>query len=326
MRTKSLIAILFVAFLSFLVASGKIPRVPSLLAGQDSHGEGELDSTAGQGGTDLSDPPDDGQTLVRQAVTALERHYSVAAEITQEAILMGHTVMGSGTYSEQRSNQALRFRLELNAKTHDDKQASGIVQVCDGQFLWNYRKLRGAESLSRVDLALVEQRRAELGAPQSAPVLDLASGMGGLAKLLRSFDRAFLFDRPQGVQLQARFPAWKVEGRWRPEMLARAVPEHKEAIEQGRGVAREDLPEHLPNSVVLFLGKDDLFPYTIVFYRLEGSTARVKASPNTPAAIVRIEITKVRFNQPIPASQFAYNPSLAFADETEQLLAKLGLK
>ncbi len=326
MRTKLLIAILFAICLSFLAASGKIPQLPSILATHRLPEQADASPIGGGTSAEQRAPTSEGQMLVRQAAAALERHYSVAAELTQQAMLMGHEVRGSGTYCEQRSNQALRFRLELSAQTSDDKLASGMVQVCDGQYLWNYRKLRGVETLARVDLALIEQRRAESAGSQTQPVFDGWPGVGGLPKLLRSLDRAFVFDKPEGVQLQAEFPAWKVEGHWRPEMLAQAVPEHKKAIEQGRGVAREDLPEHLPNSVVLFLGKDDKFPYSIVFYRLEGTTANVKASPNTPTAIVRINLTKVRFNQPIPASQFIYSPNLKFSDETEQMLARLGLK
>ncbi len=164
-----------------------------------------------------------------------------------------------------------------------------------------------------------------MGGPQTDRVLDSWPGMGGLPKLLRSFDKAFIFDKPEGVLLSTDFPAWKVEGRWRPDRLARAVPDHKEANEQGRGVALEDLPEHLPNSVVLFLGKDDLFPYSIRFYRLKGSTANVKASrSDTP--MVRINMTKVRFNQRIQAALFVYKPGLKHTDQTEQLLEKLGLQ
>lgn len=87
----------------------------------------------------------------------------------------------------------------------------------------------------------------------------------------------------------------------------------------------EDLPEHLPNCAVLFLGKDDLFPYSIFYYRLEGTTTDVKASPDD-RQIVQIILSKVRLNQSIPAGKFVYNPRLKFTDETEKLLAKLGLK
>ena len=326
MRTNLLIAITFAICLFFLSASGKVFQIPRVLANRIPEQQGGREPGGGMKSAKQPTPPSDGQMLVRQAAASLECNYSVAAEVTQKAMLMGHEVIGSGTYCEQRSNQALRFRLELNAQTRDDKLASGLVQVCDGQYLWNYRKLKGDESLSRVDLALVERRLAESGAAHTTQILDRWPGIGGLPKLLRSFDRAFVFDNPEGVQLQAEFPAWKVEGRWRPEMLVRAVPEHRNAIEQGRGVARDDLPEHLPNSVVLFLGKDDLFPYSIVFYRLDGTTANVKASPNAPAAIVRIDMTKVRFNQPIPAGQFVYNPRLKHTDQTEQMLTSFGLQ
>ena len=325
MRTKLLNAILIAAFLFSAIAVVERFRTRNAFGKQPPPQAGNAPSPESSAAPRKAPPSGDGQTLIHRAVSALGSHYTVSAEVTQTANLLGQEMIGSGSYFEQRSNQGLRFRLELNAQTSDDKRASGLVQVCDGQYLWSYRKLRGSESLSRVDLTLVQQRLDEVGAGSSAQILDGWPGMGGLAKLLQSYDRAFLFDTPEEVQLQSSFPAWKVEGRWRPEMLARAVPRLKDAIKQGRGVAREDLPEHLPNSVVLFLGKDDLFPYSIFYYRLEGTTADVKASPDD-RQIVQIILSEVRFNQSIPAGKFVYNPQLKFSDETEQLLAKLGVK
>lgn len=277
----------------------------------------------GIGGATETARPSDGQILVRQAAATLQRHYTVSAQVTQKSELFGYKVIGSGAYFEQRSNQGLLFRLELSVQTQDDKLASSLLQVCDGQYLWNYRKLRGAESLSSVDLAFVQRRLDEAGA-QNVQVLDSWPGLGGLPKLLRSFDKAFIFDKPEAVKLQQDFPAWKVEGRWRPEMLVRAVPDHKDAVQQGRGVGLEDLPEHLPNTVILFLGKEDLFPYAIIYYRLDGNTANVKASSDD-RPMVRIDMTNVRFNKRIDASQFVYKPGLACTDQTEQMLEKLGL-
>ena len=324
MRTKLLIVILCAAFAASLVATCETAQIPdpSLVSSTEYHNEIAQKRDAKD--SEVSAEPSEGQMLIRQAEATLQRHYTVSAQITQKAQILGHEVIGSGAYCEQRSNQGLRFRLELNVQTGDDKLASGLLQVCDGRYLWNYRKLRGSESLYSVDYALVQQRLEEKGI-ENVRILDNWPGLGGLPKLLRAFDKAFVFDKPQGVELQDDFPAWKVEGRWRPEMLARAVPGHKEAIEQGRGVDLEDLPQHLPNSVILFLGKEDLFPYSIFYYRLDGNSDEVKASPNDQQ-MARINMTNVRFNQQIHAAQFVYKPGLKYEDKTEQMLEKLGLQ
>ncbi len=325
MRTKLLIVILCSVAAFFLFTTSKFAQIlaPSAASRLKSQGSGNPNGDVAS--SNEANGPSEGQILVRQAEATLQRHYTVSAQVTQKSYFFGHETFGSGAYFEQRLNQGLLFRLELNIRTRDDKLASGLLQVSDGRYLWNYRKLRGSESLSRVDLALVRQRLDEVGGAQTVRVLDSWPGIGGLPKLLRSFDKAFIFDKPEGVQLQADFPAWKVEGRWRPEMLVRAVPDHKDAIEQGRGVDRENLPEHLPNSVILFLGKEDFFPYSIVYYRLKGTTADVKASPND-VPMVRIIMKNVRFNQQIHAAQFVYKPGLEHTDQTEQMLEKLGLE
>jgi len=324
MRTKLLIATLCVAIASFLVAFGGIAQVSTSSAQPPSNAHEDGAPVGDARGLETPQSPSEGQMLIRQAEATLQRHHTISSQITQKSHLLGCEVIGSGAYFEQRSNQGLRFRLELNVQTRDDKLASGLLQVCDGRFLWNYRKLRGKENLSCVDYALVQQRLEQEGM-RTVRILDHWPGLGGLPKLLRSFDKAFVFGKPEGVELQDDFPAWKVEGHWRPEMLAKAVPEHKEAIEKGRGVDLEDLPEHLPNCVVLFLGKDDLFPYSIVYYRLDGNTSQVTASPYD-TSIVKINMTNVRFNTRIHAAQFVYKPSLKYTDDTEQMLEKLGLQ
>ena len=324
MRKKLLIAIPCAFFSFFLITAVTAAQIPESTNGRAANPQATAGNAGAASGSELSAPPNEGRLLIKQAEAALQRHYTVSAQIFQTSHILGQEVIGSGAYYEQRSNQGLRFRLELNVQTNDDPSASGLLQVCDGRYLWNYRKLRGKENLTCVDHALVQQRLEEKGM-QSVRVLDSWPGLGGLPKLLRSFDRAFTFGEPLGVELQHDFPAWKVEGRWRPEVLVNAVPEKKEAIEQGRGVALEDLPPHLPNCVVLFFGKDDLFPYSIVYYRLKGNTSQVKASPYD-APMVKIDLTEVRFNQTINAAQFVYKPGVKYTDNTEQMLEKLGLQ
>jgi hypothetical protein len=270
-----------------------------------------------------SDP--EGQLLVRRARAILQRYFAVSAHVTQSVRLFGQEVIGSGSYFEQRSNQGLQYRLELNVQTKVDEQPSSLLEVCDGRFLWNYRKLQGAETLSRLDLARLQQKIEEAGTSARLRAIDQWPGLGGLAGLLHSFDRAFVFETPESVLLQPQFPAWKLEGRWRPSVLATALPGDQTKAGERKGVEFEQLPPHLPNCVILFLGKDDLFPYSIVFYRLPGSTTTVKAKPNDRPAI-RINLSKVRFNEPIHAGQFAYKPGdLDFSDRTEQFLKKLDL-
>lgn len=268
----------------------------------------------------------EGQILVRRAREILQRYFAVSAHVTQSVRLFGQEVIGSGSYFEQRSNQGLQYRLELNVQTKVDEQPSSLLEVCDGRFLWNYRKLQGAETLSRLDLAELEQKIEEAGTTARLRAMDQWPGLGGLPGLLHSFDRAFVFEAPESVLLQPQFPAWKLEGRWRANVLAKALQGEQNNSEQQRGVQLEQLPQHLPNCVILFLGKDDLFPYSIVFYRLPGSTTTIKAKPNDRPAI-RINLSKVRFNEPIHAGQFAYKPGdLDFSDRTEPYLKKLGLQ
>lgn len=316
MRTKSPILKLCANLLVLLISA----RAEGLTA--DNNPQARPDNPLGRDSSLAAD----GQLLVRRAKEILQRHFSVSAHVTQSVRLFGQEVIGSGSYFEQRSNQGLQYRLELNVQTKVDEQSSSLLEVCDGRFLWNYRKLQGNESLGRVDLAYLQQKMEQARTATRLRAMDQWPGMGGLPGLLHSFDQSFAFEPPESVQLQPQFPAWKLQGRWRPEVLAKALEDDQEGTEQPAEVELERLPEPLPNCVIVFLGKEDLFPYTIVFYRLAGSTATVRAKPNDRPA-VRINLSKVRFNEPIHPGQFAYKPGdLEFSDQTERLVKKLGLQ
>jgi hypothetical protein len=124
----------------------------------------------------------EGQILVRRAREILQRYFAVSAHVTQSVRLFGQEVIGSGSYFEQRSNQGLQYRLELNVQTKVDEQPSSLLEVCDGRFLWNYRKLQGAETLSRLDLAQLQQKIEEGRDYSPVESHGPMAGFGGIAR------------------------------------------------------------------------------------------------------------------------------------------------
>jgi len=319
MRTKLLILSVSAVCLVCLFCKPIAAQAPDSAA-QNRRQHGQAGPKNGQASEEVAGSP-----LLQKAKKALEQHYTVSAQVTQAAQLFGHEVIGSGNYCEQRSNQGLQFRLEMSIQTRDDEEPSSLLQVCDGQYQWEYRKLRDSENVTRVDLAHIQRRLEEEGKARKLNPLRWWPGLQGLPMLIDSFDRFFEFGPPTSVDLQKGFPAWKLEGRWRPKMLVRCMPDHVDVLEQGGGVATEELPDQLPNLVVLLLGKDDLFPYSIAFYRLAGTTTDVTASRHDQP-IVRVNLSKVRFNQPLPPERFSYQPGdREFVDQTRMLLDQLNI-
>lgn len=265
-----------------------------------------------------------GQDLLEQAVFALESRQSVSAKIRQSVDLFGKKLFGSGVYLEQRSDRQTLLRLEIKIQLGD--RSSSLLEVCDGRYLWIYRKLRGEGTLGRIDVLRIVRALEENGQMPGAGGIAGWPGLGGLPKLLRGLDAAFAFDSVEETQLAGQLPVWKLEGSWKQDRLARVLPKQEGTVKEDTPPDLTSLPDHLPDHVVLFLGKDDLFPYRIE-YRRRGVKGQDGQDAPEDRPIVVMDLFEVSFNVPIHPTRFIYNPGdHEFSDQTDRFLEKLGLQ
>jgi hypothetical protein len=225
---------------------------------------------------------------------------------------------------DEGSWDRLLIRLELRIQIGD--QQSSLLQILSpptpaGHYLWTYCKLPDEERLSRVDL--VRAARA-LDKAQPTPGLGtegMLSGLGGLPRLLRGLQAAFDFSSAEQGHF-GRLPVWRLQGQWKPDRLAKILPDQKAAIEAGRPPDLVKLPEHLPDRVVLMLGQDDLFPYRIEYRR--GIPLKAGGRDDS-RALVTMELFDVKLNVPIDRNRFIYNRGTTdFSDQTESFISSLG--
>jgi hypothetical protein len=259
----------------------------------------------------------------------LETRNSVSAKIRHRVDLFGKQLVGDGEYREQRRNGIPAIRLELKIQIGDS--TSSLLQVCDGRYCWTYRKLFAKESLSRIDAvravaALAQAEKPAENAAENGPrPAGMLPGLGGLPRLLRGLNANFQFTSAQRGQWGTQ-PVWRLEGGWRPALLARILPKQKEAIEQGQPVDLSRLPEQLPDRVVLYLGQDDLFPYRIEYCRTAGKKDGDTEGEAT-RDLVTVELYEVHMNIPLDPGQFIYSPgSVEFSDQTDAFLQAVGGK
>ena len=177
-------------------------------------------------------------------------------------------------------------------------------------------KLPDGESLSKVDavraITALEQAAGKL--PREA--IASSPGLGGLGRLMRGLNARFEFTSVVADQLGG-LPVWKLRGGWKPAQLARLLPKQKEAIDKGRPPDLTRLSGHLPDSVTLFLGQEDCFPFRIDYLR---SVPR-----SSPRCLMSLEFFELNFNGPIDSSQFLFTPgNLEIIDRTEEFVRSLG--
>jgi hypothetical protein len=264
--------------------------------------------------TPQSTPPKP-QTLLDSAVRAVETRPFISALIKQQGEMFGHQITGEGHYYELRQGPIPRIHLELTMEV--GTVSTSLVQVCNGTTLWTYRKLPNGESLSKVDAvrAITALDKAAGKLPPEA--IASAPALGGLGRLMRGLNSTFAFTSVVPGQLGSE-PVWKLEGGWKPAQLARLLPKQKEAIEKGRTPDLTRLPAHLPDSVALFLGQKDCFPFRIDYLR---SVPR-----SSPRCLIGLEFFELNFSGPIDSSQFlSLTPgNLQIIDRTEEFVRSLG--
>ena len=255
------------------------------------------------------------QALLDSAVRSVETRRFISARIKQQGELFGQQITGEGRYYELRQGPIPRIHLELTVEV--GSVSTSLVQVCNGATFWTYRKLPNAESLSKLDavraITALEQAAGKL--PREA--IASSPGLGGMARLIRGLNAQFEFTSVVADQLGG-LPVWKLSGGWKPAQLVRLLPNQREAIEKGRPLDLTRLAGHLPDSVSLFLGQEDCFPYRIDYLR--------SVPKSSPRRLMGLEFFELNFNGPIDSSQFLFTPgSLEIIDRTEEFVRSLGV-
>jgi hypothetical protein len=269
------------------------------------------------------DPVSPAPGLLAQATRRARDLPSVSAKIRLRVNLYGQQLVGTGTYLQLRSRHHKKVRLELKIQVAD--QVTSLQQISDGRFLRTLRSFPGDSprvvtevDLLRVQKVLEKGRGGDLDT--SAPWLAL----GGLTQLLRGLDADFVFDAPHAGTLRA-VPVWILHGKWRPDRLAERRPDGKADAKSVDRTNSNRPPRPLPDSVLVLLGRDDLFPYRIEFRRrgTDELAGKKKAiNPSASRAIVTMEFFEVSVGAPLDPLVFEFHPDLQVEDHTDRFLER----
>jgi len=250
------------------------------------------------------------ERVVAAMLAGLERAESISARVRQLARVGDTVLKGGGRYLQSGLGEDQRFRFEsrLSADTEDFE----LLEVCDGLFFWSYRKLgQQPPSVERVDIQRVREHLEKLKAPAQGACSMHLGGVQRTVALLRDW---FRFDSITSVSIDD-MPVWSVEGHWNPQMLAVILPDRAEAIRSQAGISAAELPDGMPWSVRLSIGKRELFPFRIEWLAIPGPRPVVAA---TPEVVAVLELYDVRIGEPIDATAFVYKPATeGLIDTTE---------
>lgn len=280
-----------------------------------------------------AEPPqaeaDQGSIWLARARRALSKHKTISAVIHQRIHLYEQELVGTGEFAQgPPETHLLHFDLKLKVGEQD----SYFQQRCDGHFYWLQKFEEGLPKLTRIDVKRVLAARAAAARSQARSTIRVALdagpetmlGIGGVASLLDQLAEWCIFTRAAQGKLptQGELPIIVLEGGWRRERLLHWLPDQADAVAEGKPIDLNKLPSMLPDRVVVFLGRDDLFPRRIEYGASDSRTlARGESEP-----LVQLHFDDVRFDQPVDPRYFKFSGGVVPpVDDTDGYLLRKGM-
>lgn len=257
-----------------------------------------------------------GERIAAAAIASLAKAESVSARVRQLARVGDTVLKGNGRYVQQGTGREQRFRLE--SRLSSDTETFDLLEVCDGLFFWNYRKLgMQPATVQRVDVQRVHEYLDTL---KIGPRPSDGAFVGGIQRTLALVRQWFRFTTATAEELDG-MPVWTIEGSWHKPLLAALLPAHAEAIKSPAGITAADLPEGMPWSVRLSIGRRELFPFRIEWLAVPGARP---VTATTPEVVAVFELYEVQIGEPVDATAFVYRPAIeGLIDVTDQHLKEL---
>ena len=164
--------------------------------------------------------------------------------------------------------------------------------------------------------------RGKLSSLNAADAADGTAYLGGLQRTLRLLRHWFRFSQATPGDLDGT-AVWVVDGRWEPVYLPLVLPELKSRAAEPGGLGPADLPDGVPWSIRLSIGKGDLVPRRIEWLAIPGKRPVADAPPE-PIAVM--DLHDVELNGSVDATAFFYQPATeGMIDITEMYVNGLGL-
>ncbi|MCC7423592.1 MAG: hypothetical protein IT428_25260 [Planctomycetaceae bacterium] len=225
------------------------------------------------------------RATLKAAREKLLQFRSIKAKIIENVAISERRFKAEGVYL-QGSN--LRLRLELTVKA--GSLTGTILEVCDGQVLYTQYSLGDTPRITRRDVKqILEATKAATKSPESQLVAEL--GLGGLPSLLASVEQAMKFSKAREETIDGQ-TFTVLEGTWGKEFMDQWKSLNKNS---------ERLPEHIPDSVRIYLDSKTLLPRRFVY--LKQPTEK-----GTPRPMVTLDFVDLVLNAPLSDDEFYYVP------------------
>ncbi|MFO0908681.1 MAG: hypothetical protein U0794_10025 [Isosphaeraceae bacterium] len=272
-------------------------------------------------------PPTEAELLLDAAAKKVAALKSVAADVAQKVDMLDQKFQVKGRYLKAPNN---RVYLRLDVAGLPDATGT-MLQVCDGQTLWDYQQVLDSQMYRKVEVGQVfdKLKSPELDEELKVSIVNQL-GFAGPDELIKGLRKQVRFEQKEAGTLDGK-DVWIIRGEWknRDGLLGpnQTLP------------PTVSLPAFVPSLIVISIGKDDGWPYKVVFVgkrpsvlmdtRKIGPDGRPIGGRSTIADVrpTRIELTysNVKLNPDLKLEEFVFQapPGAQVQDATTGLVGML---
>jgi len=271
------------------------------------------------------EPPTEAERLIDEAIKKVAALKSVSADMAQDVVMLKQSFSIKGRYLKAPTS---RIYLKLTVTGLPDSSGT-MLQVCDGETLWDYQQVLGSQSYRKLSIKPVFE---QLNSPEiDAKTRDMVMtqlGFTGPEALLIGLRKSVKFDQKEEDTLDGK-PVWVLRGTWR-NRNGLVGPDQRPLPPTG------PLPAFVPSLATLYIGKKDGWPYKMVLVgkvpTILQDTRRIGPDGRpigSRASIEKVEPSSIRLTYPnvqldptIKPEEFAFQapPGASVEDNTETTL------
>lgn len=273
------------------------------------------------------EPPTEAELLIDEAIKKLAAVESVSADLVQDVKMLGQSFQIQGRYLK-----APPSRVYLKLTVSGLPGSSGtMLQVCDGEILWDYQQVLESQTYRKLSVKPILER---LKAPEIDDALREqilnSLGFAGPETLLVGLRKTIKFNqKPEEAELDGK-PVYIFRGGWRSRE-GMVGPDQRPIPATGM------LPPYIPSWAVLYVGKEDGWPYKLDLQGRQlselvdtrqigpdGKRIGTKSSIERPdPSEIHLVYSNVQFGVEIRPEEFAFQaPANANVEDNTEIVLK----
>lgn len=257
----------------------------------------------------------DPDMMFRRARLAYNGQMVVAASMREETLVHDRHVIGVGDYMEKIENSKRYLRMEMNYSCDNVRKSVQYISDASKDVFWISKNVGARKELSRVNAFKLNVQTANpelVASIDGVPITPVS--LAGVPYILFQIEKNYVFSSCSLVRdNQTNMQYYVVVGTWKPERFP--IPNSV----SDNVIKWDAVPPEIPDTVKVYFGVNDLFPYRIYYYR------NVKGNQTL---ISKLNFYDVSFDVRINIKQFSFSPSnsLSSIDNTNHYLKPEAIK